>query len=133
MPFYNDAEQIYTVMQALFEHLRDTNPNPVDALISTRLSIRFSLSDPAAQITIHAKKRPVEITYGQANGRVDLDIQMTANQLHLILLDEYSIKKGFSSGELKVRGPVWKTLSLADVFRQGRGFYPQVLQEQGLG
>ena len=119
-------------MQALFERLHDESSNPVDTLVSTRLSIRISLSDPTAQITINGKKRPVEITYGQVDHRTDLDIQMTADQLHLILLDDYSIKKGFTSGELRVRGPVWKTLSLADIFRKGRTYYPEVLREQGL-
>jgi hypothetical protein len=133
MTFYNDADQIYSVMQALFERLRHETPNPVDTLVNSRLNIRLSLSDPDAQITIIARRPPVEVTYGKVNGRVDLEIGMTADQMHLILLDEYSIKTGFSNGELKVRGQVWKALSLADIFTKGRTYYPQVLQEQGLG
>jgi hypothetical protein len=133
MAFYTDANQIYTVMQALFEHLRHETPNPVDTLVSTRLSIRLVLTNPDAQIMIDARKRPVEIKYGPTNGRVDLELGMTTEQLHLILLDEYSIKSGFANGELKVRGQVWKALSLADIFIKGRSFYPQVLQDQGLG
>ena len=133
MTFYRDANQIYAVMQALFDQLRHETPNPVDTLATSRLSIRLVLTDPDAQILINSKKRPVEVKYGPTNGRVDLEIGMTSEQLHLILLDEYSIKSGFANGELKVRGQVWKALSLADIFIKGRSYYPQMLQDQGLG
>jgi alkyl sulfatase BDS1-like metallo-beta-lactamase superfamily hydrolase len=133
MPFYTDAQQIYEVMQALFEAMRDMDPNPVDALVSTHMIIRLNLTDPDAHITINGRQRPVKIDYGPANERADMEIGMTAEILHLVLLDEYSIKQGFSNGELKVRGPIWKALSFADIFQQGRTYYPQVLQDQGLG
>ena len=133
MVFYKSADQIYTIMQALFESLRNENPNPVDTLVSTRLNIRISLSDPEAQITIKARRPPVEVIYGKSDGRADLEIGMTADQMHLILLDKYSIKTGFTNGELKVRGQVWKALSLSDIFIKGRTYYPKVLQDHGLG
>jgi len=120
-------------MQALFEQLRHETLNPIDTLVSSHLSIRLKLTDPEAQILINGRKHPIEVNYGLTNGRVDLEIEMTADHLHQILMDEYSIKKGFSNGELKVRGPVWKTLVFADIFIKGRTYYPQVLQEQGLG
>ena len=124
MPFYNDAQQIYKVMQALFEAMRDMAPNPVDALVSTHMIIRLNLTDPDANITINGRQRPVKIDYGPVNGRADMEIGMTAEILHLVLLDEYSIKQGFSNGELKVRGPIWKALSFADIFQQGRILLP---------
>lgn len=133
MTFYTNAEQITAVMQALFESMRGMTPDPVDALVSSHMVFRINLTDPEAHITINSRKRPVTIEYGSTNGRADLEIGMTAETLHLILLDEYSIKQGFSNGELKVRGPIWKALSFADIFQKGRAFYPQVLKDQGLG
>ncbi len=133
MPFYTDAQQIYTVMQALFESMRNITPNPVDALVSSHMLIRLNLTDPDAYITINGRQHPVQIDYGKANGRADMEIGMTAEMLHLILSDEYSIKQGFSNGELKLRGPIWKALSFAGIFQEGRTCYPQVLQDQGLG
>jgi hypothetical protein len=132
MPYFNDAQQIYTVMQALFESMRDMKPDPVDALVSSRMVIRLALTDPEAHITIYGRQRPVRIEYGPPSGRADMELGMPADTLHLILLDEYSIKRGFSNGELKVRGPIWKALSFADVFQKGRAYYPQVLADQSL-
>ena len=133
MSFFQDDQQLYTVMQALFEQLQAMKPDPVEALVSSRMVIRLKLTEPDAQITIQGRRRPVTIDYGTENGRADMEIGMTADTLHQILLDQYSIKRGFSNGELTVRGPIWKALSFADIFQKGRKFYPQVLQELDLG
>ncbi|MFC1997132.1 hypothetical protein ACFLXI_05930, partial [Chloroflexota bacterium] len=79
MPFYTDSKQIYSVMQALFENLRDMTPDPVDALVSTHMVIRLNLTNPDADITINGRKRPVTIDYGPPNGRADMEIGMTAD------------------------------------------------------
>ena len=129
MSYFKDENQLYKVMQTLFDHMSDITPDPVDALVSSRMNIRINLTDPTAIINIYGRRRPVSIDYGTSNGRADLEIGMTADTLHLILLDKYSIKTGFSNGELKVRGPIWKALSLVDIFQSGRTFYPQVLKD----
>ena len=113
--------------------MRDASPDPVETLTASYMVIQLNLTDPDAQITINGRKRPVTIDYGSSNGRADMEIGMTADTLHLILLDEYSIKQGFSSGEIKVRGLIWKALSFSDIFKKGRTFYPQVLQDQDFG
>ena len=133
MPIFTDANQIYSIMQALFESLRGIKPDPVDALVSTHMVIHLNLTNPDAHITINGRKRPVTIGYGPPKGRADIEIGMTADTLHLILLDEYSVKDGFSKGELKVRGPIWKALSLVDIFQSSKAYYPQILQDHGLG
>ena len=132
MTFFSDSEQIYTIMQSLFDRMSGLSPDPVDALVSSKMVVRIKLTEPDAQITINGRKRPVRIDYGLENGRADIEIGMNAETLHLILLDKYSIKQGFSNGELKVRGPIWKALSFADVFQKGRKYYPQVLKDLGL-
>jgi hypothetical protein len=133
MTYFSNSEQIYNIMQSLFERMSVLTPDPVDALVSSHMVVRIKLTEPDAQITINGRKRPVNVEYGSSNGRADLEIGMQAETLHLILLDKYSIKQGFSNGELKVRGPIWKALSFADIFQKGRIFYPQVLEEYDLG
>jgi hypothetical protein len=133
MPFFKDPDQIYTIMKALFERMSGITPDPVNALSSSRMLVRIKLTEPEANITINGRARPVSIDYGSTNGRADLEIAMKAETLHQILLDEYSIRQGFSNGELKVRGPIWKALSFADIFQKGRAYYPQVLKDYDQG
>jgi hypothetical protein len=132
MTYFSNSEQIYRIMKALFERMGGLAPDPVDALVSSHLVVRIKLTAPDAQITINGRKRPVSIDYGVVNGRADLEIGMKSETLHLILLDEYSIKQGFSNGELKVRGPIWKALSFVDIFKRGRAYYPQILKDYRL-
>lgn len=132
MPFYSDEKQIYSVMQALFDNLQDMKPDPIDALVSTHMKIRINIKDPDAIITINGRKRPVTVDYGLLNGRADLELEMAADTLHLILLDSYSVKDGFTKGELKVRGPIWKALSFSEIFQKGRVYYPKVLEDHNL-
>jgi hypothetical protein len=132
MPFYSSAESLYTVMRVLFEYLRQDASNPVDALVASRLVVRFQLEDPLASITINGRRRPVQVTYGDSPVRPVLDAQLSADTLHRVLLDEISLKKAVADRTLKVRGPVWKTRSMAEILRQGRTYYPQVLRDHHL-
>ena len=137
MPVYETSDQFYATLRQLFERVREETPNPVDALVSTRLAIRLQLSQPQAVITIYGRRRPVEIAYGNSSPisqqRADLEAELTADTLHYILLDELSLKKAIANRQLKVRGPVWRTKPLAEILDQGKKHYPQILREQGLG
>ena len=57
---------------------------------------------------------------------------MAADTFHRILLDELPLGKALGGGLVKVKGPILKTLPLADLFHQGRRYYPGVLRELGL-
>jgi hypothetical protein len=132
MPFYTDPEQFYAVMETLFKRLRGESPNPVEALVASRMVLRFRLSDPPAAITINGRRKPVGITYGNTRVRSDLTADLSADALHRILLGERSLKSALAERELKVRGPVWKTMTMGEILRQMRVHYPQVLRDQGL-
>jgi hypothetical protein len=132
MSFYQTEQQIYSVMAAFFDQVQDMEPNPVEALISARLILRLRLSSPDAMITVSGRQSPIRIDYGETNGRADLEIAMTAEIFHLILLDAYSTKQGFMNGEIQVKGPIFKALAFVDFFVKGRALYPQILEEQKL-
>lgn len=136
MPFYADSEQFYAMLRQLFARVREDTPNPVDALLSARLAIRLQMSQPPAAVTIDGRRRPVQLAYGDdsplARQRADLEVELTADTLHQILLDQLSLKKALANRQLKVRGPVWRTKPLAEILDQGKKHYPQILREQGL-
>ncbi len=131
MPSYRDTTHLYDVMQALFEELQARPGNPVDALGRSRLVIRLQIAAPQGIILIDGRARPVSVTYGDGKkARPDLDVRLSAETLHRILLDELSLKEALARKQITVRGPVWKTLSLADIFREGRELYPRIAAER---
>jgi len=132
MAFFRDTDQFYLCTQALLSRIQKEDPGAADAILASHLIIRLQSTDPEAEITINGRKRPVQVTYGPAGLRPTLNIELTADTLHGIMLGQLSLKKALADGRLKVRGPVWKTQALADLLTQGRDIYPRILQEQGL-
>lgn len=131
MPQYTSSQNLYEILQTLFEEMRVQTPNPVDTLASNPIVIRFKIKQPEAELWINARRRPVQIHYGDSlKIRPELDILLKGDTLHRILMDELSLKKAVASGEMRVAGPVWKTFPLAEIFRQGQSIYPRILQKR---
>lgn len=131
MAVYNDAEQLYEYVEALFALIAEENPGAADAVLASRLVIRLRCTEPDAEITINGRQRPLETTYGPTRQRPTLDIELAADTLHAIMLGELGLRKALAGGLLEVRGPVWKAKALADLFYQAQDLYQQVLQDQG--
>lgn len=132
MGFYKNSDNFYGAAQAMFTRLQEENPDAAKAVSSARLLIRLRCTDPSAEVFINGRRNPVAISYGPVKDRPELDIAMEADTLHRILLGELTLPNALSAKLLKVRGPVWKTVALADLFYQSQQYYPEILAEQGL-
>ncbi|MEJ2749010.1 MAG: SCP2 sterol-binding domain-containing protein [Anaerolineae bacterium] len=133
MPFYATADQLYASLQVLFARIEAEQPQAAEMMLRSRLSFRFRCSDPAAVLVIDARQRPLHITYGSYNTiKPDLDVTLSTDTLHAILLGQLTLTKALGSKRLVPAGPIWKTKALAELFQQAKTIYPQVLAEQGL-
>lgn len=102
-------------------------PQATDSLLKAKLCIRFNVSDPEAGLVINAKERPLHIEYGRSNNhKPDLDVDITGEALHQILLGQLSLTKAVGSKKVKPKGPVWKVMALADLFYHAQKIYPAV-------
>lgn len=132
MPFFESDDQLYTCADLLFDRIQKRHPNAARSLLRSRLLIRLNCRQPMAAITINARRAPLRTSFGASSLRPDLDIGLKADTLHHILLGELTLSKAMGRGALQVKGPVWKVLTLADLFYQSQTIYPEVLREQGL-
>ena len=132
MPFYHDTQQMDAVLRALFARIGQSSPRAADGILKARLVIRLRTSEPEGEIALDGRQPPLKSYFGPAAVRPELDIQMAADTLHRILLGELALGKALSGGLLKVKGPIFKTLPLAELFHQGQRYYPDVLRELGL-
>jgi hypothetical protein len=130
--FFANTEQLYQCAEALFEQIQQQEPRAADKLIGSRLVIYFRCTEPAGEITINARQRPLQTSFGPSKVRPDLEIELMGDTLHQILLGKLSLAKAVGGRLLKVKGPVWKTAALADLFERGQSLYPQILKEKGL-
>ncbi len=130
MPFYADTEGLYTHLRALFACIAANHPRASDAIAAARLVIRLRTTAPTGEIIINGRQKPVQTTFGPNAAPPDLDIQLAADTLHRILLGELSLAKALGAGQLKVHGPIWRTMALGELFTVGQRCYPGILQAQ---
>lgn len=132
MSFFSSSQQFYTTAQALFEQVQAEHPQAAEDVRKARLLIRFNCTDPDAIIMINGRRKPASVTYGENRIRPEVDVDLTTDTLHYILLGELRLSKALKTKELKVQGPARKVLAVADLFHQCQAVYPRILREQGL-
>lgn len=130
MPIYKSSDQLYTCAEAFFNRLRQTYPQAENAVKKAKLLIHISCIGPDVEFLINGRRDPVEITYGSSRIRPEVEVTMSSDTLHKILLGTLSLPKAVTSKAMKVKGPVWKTFALAELFERGQEIYPDILKEQ---
>jgi hypothetical protein len=129
MPIYATDDQLYTCFKALFSRIGEEDDEAEKALLKSKLSIRFNCEDPSASILIDAQKEPLQILYGNTSIKPKLDIALSADTLHEILLGDIGLSKAMGSGRMKPKGPIWKSVALEPLLHDAQKFYPEVLKE----
>lgn len=129
MPVYQSAEVLYHNLQTLFAEIERQRPETVASLLKAKMRIRLQCSDPEAEVSIDARVRPYHITYGANSEKPDLNITLSTDTLHQILLGELSLKKAIGRRQVVPHGPVHKVMALADLFRQAQMIYPDIVAQ----
>ncbi len=130
MPVYSDSETYYTNMRTLFACIRENYPKAMDDLGNSKMNIRIHTTAPSADVMILGREKPVRTSYGENGVKPDLEIQATGDVFHEILLGNLGLRSALGSGQLKVKGPIWKALSLADLFHVTQRCYPDIVKGQ---
>lgn len=132
MPFYESESQLYNVLQAVFERVRQ-KPEHIETFTRSNLVIRFHFAEPKAQVLLDGRQPPLEVFFGDRPGRADLELTMQADDLHAIWLGHKRLRDSFFNGDIKTRGNVFRASKLTDLFREAERAYPGVLADLGLG
>ena len=128
MPVYASEEQLYTCFKALFKKIAEVDEAASETLLASKLTIRFRCSEPSAEITFDARKKPVNIIYGSTTLKPVLDISLSADTLHEILLGEIGLTKAIGSRRMKPKGPIMKVVALEPLFHDAQSLYPGIFQ-----
>ena len=133
MPVFPDADALYTVLRTTFTRLARESPDHLDGLktlIESKMVLQLRTSSPAAQVTLNAREKGFQAIYGPSTVRPDLVVDLSADTLHRVLMDELPIKTAWSAGQIRAKGPIWKLKVLTDLIKGARQYYPQVVKEQ---
>jgi len=129
-PPFQSSAQLQACLESLFDHLRQ-NERGMRALKQSGLVIGLQYTDPAVRVVVDARPQPALVYYQGAGPVPVLDIELPAETFHRILLDELTLTKALGQKKLIVKGPVMKAMLLAELFRQGRAVYRQILNQHG--
>jgi len=131
--FYPDSETLYKALKALFARIKKDAPEAYHDMATSRMTLRLKLTRPAAEVWFDARQAArFSIHYGPLEIRPHLELDMAADTLHHLLLNSLTIRKAWSGGLLRVRGPLLRLMTLSEVIEAGREFYPEVLKKQKL-
>ena len=128
MPVYSDSDQLYNCLKMLFARIGDDDPEASNTIASALVIMRMRVREPDAEVLIDGRVNPVRVSYGPAKLRPDLDLEITADTLHYLLLGQMNYAKALGSGTLKFRGPVHKSFVMERIFRRGQVVYPEILR-----
>jgi hypothetical protein len=132
MPFYSDADTFYAAIQEVFNRIEKESPPAIAGLMRSKMMVRFKLTHPLAEILLNGRRSTFQVTYGPSKLMVDIEAYFTGDTLHRIFLGEMTLAHALNTGLLRVQGPIWKALELAELFEAAKTYYPGVLKGRGL-
>ena len=131
MPVFANTEMLQTTLKLLFARVGQ-DPGAVKSVVDSKLILRMRVTAPEAEVVLNGRKAPPIITYEKTSLRPDLEIQLSADALHKILLGELRLSSALAARQLNVRGPIYKSFVFENIFHSAQAFYPSVLKEVGL-
>ncbi len=122
---YADAEQLEDVYTTMFDAVADDDA--MDTLVDAQMVINFRLNDPAADIWIDGRSRPVVTTFEPIDG-VDatLTARLSADSMHELLLGTLPLGKALLFRKLKVSGSKSKAMGLEPLLHACQAVYPDI-------
>lgn len=129
MPIYTNSDQLYSVLKTLFGRVAEKDQNAAKTITNSKLILRMRTSSPVTEVSFNGRQNPLRIIYGPVSLRPDIELEIPADLLHGILLSEITMRKAYSSGKIKLRGPIWKAFVFENIFHAGQQLYPQVFAE----
>jgi putative sterol carrier protein len=126
MAYYSDSEAFYGKMKALFACVETKHPQATDSIAGSRLIIKLIMREPQAEIVIDGRQRPVKTTFGVDGVKPDLEVDMEADTFHRVLLGELPLQKAFGSGQMRVKGNIFRAMTLGNLITVSQRCYPEI-------
>lgn len=130
MAIFASPEAFYAVMQEMAERMAQ-DAETVASFRKARIVVRFRGTDPTVEMVLDGSHNPVRALFGPQTVKVDLDLSLTTDLLHELLLERVRIRDAFMAGQIKVSGNVFRAMQLADPLHAVQRIYPQVLTDFG--
>jgi len=136
MAVFKDAAALYECLGTLFDTVaRDPELGP--KLGGTGLILRFTYTDPDAQITVDTKSPPADkdrhftIYHGACDLKPEVLMTMKADVGHTFWLGKVNLLWALARRQIVAEGPIPKIIKLLPIISPTYKMYPEILKKIG--
>lgn len=132
MPVFRSTEELYAVMGALFERLKQ-DEQLAARLLEGNLIVRFRWNNPTGEVTIDLRRAPIRYIFGPCELQPDVEMIQDADVAHEFWLGRLNVPRAIATRQVIAKGSVPKALKLLPAIQPAFAVYRQVLEESGRG
>jgi hypothetical protein len=130
MSVFADTDQLYSVMRELWKQI-EADSAMSEALLKTRLIVRFRYREPEGFITIDGSDgENLRITLGDCDATPIVEMSMKSDVAHNFWLGRENPALSLLTGKMVSRGPVNRALALLPLIKPAFNLYPRIVEEQ---
>jgi putative sterol carrier protein len=111
MPVFESTDQLYEVMGALFDKIKES-PEIANGLLEGKMVVRFHWKDPDGEATIDLRQAPVSFTMGPSDLEPDVEMIQSADVAHRFWLGKLNVPQAIATRKVVSKGSVLKALKL---------------------
>ncbi len=127
---YANEAQFETLFTRIFEQIGTDDPDGMDELVEQAMVIRFRLRQPDVDLWIDGRSKPVQTSFGPRQLDATLTADLTANDMHELLLGTLPLAKALLFRKLKVQGSKSKAMKLESLLHTMQAVYTDVADER---
>ncbi len=132
MAVFESSEKLVEVLGGFFDLFADT-PAVAGKLLASKITVRFTYSEPDAVILIDCTGDRVDVRPGDTETKAMIEMSMKADVAHKFWFGKVNLTRALTRRQIIAKGPIPKVLRLLPAIRPGYAMYPKYLDDNGYG
>lgn len=132
MSVFESKEKMVEVLGGLFDILL-SDPDAGPKFAGSNITIKFSISDPNAQLYITPGDGiKGEVLWEAKDIKPDVEMTLSGDTCHKFWLKQIGMPIALAKGLIKAKGPMPKVLKLLPILKPAFAAYPEWAKSQGM-
>ena len=131
MPYFKDADEVYSFIGKLFEDLAE-DEELAPKFQKANTIVQYQYRAPESQITVKLiEGEDGQVDFGDTAMEPEVVMTMEADTAHRFWLGQVNVTVALARGQIKAKGPVAKILRLVPLTKPVFPRYHKLLEDQG--
>lgn len=128
MSTFKSSEQFLEILGGFFHQLAQ-NSKVTEKLLSSKIVIRFTYTDPDAVILVDCSGEEMDIRTNDTETQAIVEMSMSADIAHKFWFGKVNLARALTRRQMIAKGPIAKILKLLPAIKPAYALYPQYLEE----